>query len=194
MTSGGVGGPRAGGDAVRGRGDEHQAADGARARGAPAQPARDGRRRRRALVRPKAGAPGEGGCFSLCFAQGRVRCCTRWRALTVLWWRDDRGGGGCREQRATDTSITTCKKRYDIFKQHYGATMRLKQFFPFHLIDSMGTLEETQEAISLELRCGAARGVGRERGREAAGAGGDAQDEGPLPATRLCGSAPESAV
>lgn len=32
------------------------------------------------------------------------------------------------------------------------ATMRLKQFFPFHLIDSMGTLEETQEAISLELR------------------------------------------
>lgn len=30
--------------------------------------------------------------------------------------------------------------------------MRLKQFFPFHLIDSMGTLEETQEAISLELR------------------------------------------
>lgn len=30
--------------------------------------------------------------------------------------------------------------------------MRLKQFFPFHLIDSMGTLEETQEAISMELR------------------------------------------
>ncbi len=32
--------------------------------------------------------------------------------------------------------------------------MRLKQFFPFHLIDSMGTLEETREAISLELRWG----------------------------------------
>ncbi len=57
-----------------------------------------------------------------------------------------------REQRATDLSIDKCKKRYDIFKMHYGATMRLKQFFPFHLIDSMGTLEETQEAISLELR------------------------------------------
>ncbi len=57
-----------------------------------------------------------------------------------------------REQRATDLSIDKCKKRYDIFKTHYPATMRLKQFFPFHLIDSMGSLEETQEAISLELR------------------------------------------
>lgn len=43
----------------------------------------------------------------------------------------------CREQRATDVSVEKCKKRYDIFKAHYGATMRLKQFFPFHLIDSM---------------------------------------------------------
>jgi hypothetical protein len=59
----------------------------------------------------------------------------------------------CREQRATDTSVEKCKKRYDIFKAHYGAAMRLKQFFPFHLIDAMGSLEETHEAISLELRC-----------------------------------------
>ncbi len=50
-------------------------------------------------------------------------------------------------------SVEKCKRRYEIFKTHYSATMRLKQFFPFHLIDSMGTLEETQEAISLELRC-----------------------------------------
>jgi len=64
----------------------------------------------------------------------------------------DAGAGELWEQRATDLSIEKCKKRYDIFKTHYGATMRLKQFFPFHLIDSMGTLEETQEAISLELR------------------------------------------
>lgn len=64
----------------------------------------------------------------------------------------DAGAGELWEQRATDLSIDKCKKRYDIFKTHYGATMRLKQFFPFHLIDSMGSLEETQEAISLELR------------------------------------------
>jgi len=59
-----------------------------------------------------------------------------------------------RAQRTTDMSVEKCKRRYEIFKMHYSATMRLKQFFPFHLIDSMGTLEETQEAISLELRCG----------------------------------------
>ncbi|KAF5837183.1 hypothetical protein DUNSADRAFT_4743 [Dunaliella salina] len=64
----------------------------------------------------------------------------------------DAGAGQLWEQRATDVSVEKCKRRYEIFKQHYSATMRLKQFFPFHLIDSMGTLEETQEAISLELR------------------------------------------
>jgi adenylate kinase len=30
--------------------------------------------------------------------------------------------------------------------------MRLKQHFPFHLIDAMGSLEDTHEAITLELR------------------------------------------
>lgn len=60
----------------------------------------------------------------------------------------------CRsEQRATDVSVEKCRKRYAIFKQHYTATLRLKQFFPFHLIDAMGTLAETQEAITKELRC-----------------------------------------
>lgn len=59
----------------------------------------------------------------------------------------------CSEQRATDVSVEKCRKRYAIFKQHYTATLRLKQFFPFHLIDAMGTLAETQEAITKELRC-----------------------------------------
>lgn len=58
----------------------------------------------------------------------------------------------CSEQRATDVSVEKCRKRYAIFKQHYTATLRLKQFFPFHLIDAMGTLAETQEAITKELR------------------------------------------
>eukprot|EP00955_Chlamydomonas_euryale_P012136 130806-Chlamydomonas_euryale.AAC.4 len=46
------------------------------------------------------------------------------------------------------TSINTCKERYAIFKQHYPATLRLKQYFSFHLIDAMGSLSETQEAIA----------------------------------------------
>lgn len=64
----------------------------------------------------------------------------------------DAGAGDLLEQRVTDTSIDTCKKRYNIFRQHYTATLRLKQFFPFHLIDSMGSLSETQDAITTELR------------------------------------------
>lgn len=66
-----------------------------------------------------------------------------------------------REQRATDLSIEKAKKRYAIFRQHHSAVLRLKQFFPFHLIDAMGSLAETQEAVTTELRCagrGAARG------------------------------------
>ncbi len=43
-------------------------------------------------------------------------------------------------------------KRYQIFRRHYSAILRLKQFFPFHLIDAMGALHETQEQISQELR------------------------------------------
>eukprot|EP00798_Chlamydomonas_sp_ICE-L_P013833 gene13833-19754_t len=64
----------------------------------------------------------------------------------------DAGAGGYVEQRATDQSVEKCKKRYAVFKQHYAASLRLKQFFPFHLIDAMGDLEETQEAITEELR------------------------------------------
>lgn len=42
---------------------------------------------------------------------------------------------------------------------HYSATLRLKRFFPFTLIDAMGSLAETQEQITKELRC--AKGGGR---------------------------------
>lgn len=66
----------------------------------------------------------------------------------------DAGAGQLWEQRATDLSIEKAKKRYEIFRQHHSAVLRLKQFFPFHLIDAMGSLAETQEAITTELRCG----------------------------------------
>jgi len=39
-----------------------------------------------------------------------------------------------REQRATDVSVEKCKRRYEIFKQHYSATMRLKHFFREYLL------------------------------------------------------------
>ena len=59
-----------------------------------------------------------------------------------------------REQRATDMSVEKCKKRYEIFRQHYSAVLRLKQYFPFHLIDAMGTLDDTRDAVTTELRYG----------------------------------------
>jgi hypothetical protein len=48
-----------------------------------------------------------------------------------------------------------CRKRYAIFKTHYAATLRLKSYFPFTLIDAMGSIEETRQQITSELRCGA---------------------------------------
>jgi hypothetical protein len=64
--------------------------------------------------------------------------------------------GGAQEQlqpeRATDVNTEKSRKRYQIFRQHYSAILRLKQFFPFHLIDAMGSLADTQEQITQELR------------------------------------------
>lgn len=47
-----------------------------------------------------------------------------------------------------------CRKRYAIFKTHYAATLRLKNYFPFTLIDAMGSIEETRQQITKELRWG----------------------------------------
>lgn len=54
--------------------------------------------------------------------------------------------------RPTDLNVKQCKKRYAIFKAHYGTLLRLKQFFPFHLIDAVGTLDDTRKQILRELR------------------------------------------
>ena len=35
---------------------------------------------------------------------------------------------------------------------HYNTVLRLKQFFPFSLIDAMGSLEDTRAQIMRELR------------------------------------------
>ena len=39
-----------------------------------------------------------------------------------------------------------------VFKAHYHTILRLKSFFPFSLIDAMGTLEEARQQIMRELR------------------------------------------
>lgn len=51
-------------------------------------------------------------------------------------------------------SVCRCRKRYAIFKTHYAATLRLKNYFPFTLIDAMGSIEETRQQITKELRWG----------------------------------------
>ncbi|KAI8474928.1 MAG: hypothetical protein J3K34DRAFT_374708 [Monoraphidium minutum] len=64
----------------------------------------------------------------------------------------DAGAGGLQAARATDVSLDKARKRYTVFRHHYSAILRLKQFFPFHLIDAMGSPAETQEQIEKELR------------------------------------------
>eukprot|EP00959_Pyramimonas_sp_CCMP1952_P105009 2195098-Pyramimonas_sp.AAC.1 len=64
----------------------------------------------------------------------------------------DTGLGGSTSVRATDTDIAKARHRYQIFKQHANALVRLKQLFPYHVISSMGTLSEVQQEIKKELR------------------------------------------
>eukprot|EP00879_Flechtneria_rotunda_P009169 GHRR01009599.1.p1 GENE.GHRR01009599.1~~GHRR01009599.1.p1 ORF type:complete len:447 (+),score=143.70 GHRR01009599.1:767-2107(+) len=55
-------------------------------------------------------------------------------------------------ERSTDFMPDKARKRYQIFRQHYSAILRLKQSLPFHLIDAMGSQTDTQEQITQELR------------------------------------------
>jgi hypothetical protein len=65
----------------------------------------------------------------------------------------DAGGGRAPlVERATDQDVDKARRRYRVFKQHYGAMNRLKELLPFSIIDAMGTLAETREQISNELR------------------------------------------
>eukprot|EP00891_Asterochloris_glomerata_P009685 jgi/Astpho2/9685/e_gw1.00147.4.1_t len=64
----------------------------------------------------------------------------------------DAGSDDIWELRATDADAAKCRRRYAIFKAHYNTVLRLKQFFPFSLIDAMGSLEDTRAQIMRELR------------------------------------------
>ena len=44
-------------------------------------------------------------------------------------------------------SEKSARRRYHIFRQHYDTLLRLRAFFPFHLIDGMGTLSECREQV-----------------------------------------------
>ena len=54
--------------------------------------------------------------------------------------------------RTTDRDETAAKRRYSTFKEHYATLLRLKHYFPFTLIDAMGSLRECEAQISRELR------------------------------------------
>ncbi|KAK9839848.1 hypothetical protein WJX81_005830 [Elliptochloris bilobata] len=64
----------------------------------------------------------------------------------------DAGAGDLWELRSTDIDIAKCRRRYEVFKQHYTTLLRLKQYFPFSLIDAMGSLDECKAQIARELR------------------------------------------
>lgn len=64
----------------------------------------------------------------------------------------DAGTGDVWSVRSTDISEALCRRRYQVFKAHYATILRLKSYFPFSLIDAMGTLDETRSQIVRELR------------------------------------------
>jgi adenylate kinase len=54
--------------------------------------------------------------------------------------------------RATDGSDAIARARYGVFRTHYGTLLRLKERFPFTLVDACGTLADTEAQIATELR------------------------------------------
>lgn len=64
----------------------------------------------------------------------------------------DAGTGDVWNVRATDVNQALCKRRYQVFKSHYNTILRLKSYFPFSLIDAMGSLQDCRAQINRELR------------------------------------------
>ena len=54
--------------------------------------------------------------------------------------------------RATDGSDAIARARYQTFKLHYSTLLRLKERFPFTLVDACGSLADTEAQIQTELR------------------------------------------
>ena len=61
------------------------------------------------------------------------------------------GEGSLLVERATDYDPNLIRARYQIFTQHFGALMRLKKLFPFHLINASGSIEDVMHAIWREF-------------------------------------------
>lgn len=64
----------------------------------------------------------------------------------------DAGTGDVWNVRATDVNEALCRRRYQVFKAHYNTILRLKSYFPFSLIDAMGSLQDCRSQIVRELR------------------------------------------
>ena len=64
----------------------------------------------------------------------------------------DAGTGDVWNVRTTDVNESLCRRRYQVFKAHYSTILRLKSYFPFSLIDAMGSLHECRAQIVRELR------------------------------------------
>ena len=54
--------------------------------------------------------------------------------------------------RSTDASEAVARHRYAVFRSHYATLLRLKERFPFSLVDGCGSLTDTEAQISRELR------------------------------------------
>jgi adenylate kinase family enzyme len=54
--------------------------------------------------------------------------------------------------RATDASDAVARARYQVFRRHYATLLRLKERFPFTLVDACGSLADTEAQIATELR------------------------------------------
>jgi len=56
------------------------------------------------------------------------------------------------QARSTDASEAIARHRYAVFKKHYSTLLRLKERFPFTLIDAHGSVSDTEAQIGRELR------------------------------------------
>jgi adenylate kinase len=63
------------------------------------------------------------------------------------------GIGDVVEQRGTDLSDETTRRRYHVFKQHtWDALTSLKEIYHYHFINAEGPIDEVEENIRLELQ------------------------------------------
>ena len=54
------------------------------------------------------------------------------------------------ELRVTDVDEAKARQRYAVFKQHYGTLLRLKQYFPFSLIDGAHAYRRQHQGLATQ--------------------------------------------